>query len=112
MVRLAELSTYPDYFRWQFIKNPVVTMKMWYEEEYWVWDSDDCGSCTSFWVWIKDIEPPIFYRIHHEWWQDSDGGWINEDEVRQITKAELMEEIKKVDKFTQDYVKRNLGFVV
>jgi hypothetical protein len=89
---------------------------MWYEEEFWVWDSDECGDVTSFWVWIKDLEPPLYYKVVHSWWHerddDNDGGWVNEVEVTAISRAALLEDIEKVDKYTKEHVLKNMGFIV
>jgi hypothetical protein len=87
---------------------------MWYEEEFWVWDSDECGSVTSFWVWMKDLSPPLYYKVDHSWWYEEKdgGGWVNETEVIAMSRVALMEDIKKTDSYTREHILKNMRFIV
>lgn len=118
MIRLAELSGNPKHFRWNFIHNPNFNLREWYEEEYWVWDSDTCGECTSFWVLIFGQDPPTYYKISHGWWQSTDADeesslWVNEVNVFQVTKDNFVIPPAGQDlHYTMRDVTQNLRFVV
>jgi hypothetical protein len=73
MIKIAELTKYHKYFRWEPLERADEGFVHAYirEREY-VFDSDNCGDRNSIWVVMVD-GVATFYSLHHEWWWDGDG---------------------------------------
>lgn len=97
-VSIANLSVSPRYFRWLF-ESPA-SFEDWVKDREWVWDADNCGDDTSYWVVMK--EKPVFYRVKHSWWWQEygdDPGLQNEFEVTEVPSAALDQYAKECLKF-------------
>jgi len=103
MIRVAHLSAYYKHFRWRFPKKEPFNFEAWVKDHEWVWDSDNSGDNTAFWV-VIDGDKVIYYRVKHEWWIEYNPEWEihNQFEIAVIDKAAID------DKEARD----NLRFVV
>ena len=102
MIRFANLSTDPRYFRWNFVASPF-DFTNWVKEENWAWDADNCGDTTMFFVVVSDDGLVFYYEVKHSWWIEYNPDWEihNEFEITLINPALITGESKK-----------NLRFVV
>jgi len=106
ILRYADLSVYPQYFRWQFPdKQENFDVIDYIKQAMWVHDCDDCGSNVDFYVVVTDTETK-YYRIQHEWgwtnWTDLDERDLyNDFEIAEVKRDEL-----------DEYAIKNLRFVV
>lgn len=66
--RIANLSVRPEYFVWSFMPDDFdyKALRDKVQNEWWVWDCDQCGDKTTTWVIMFDT--PQFYRVEHTWW--------------------------------------------
>lgn len=89
MIRVAELSVYPKYFRWEFPKGNF-NIEDWIKAKKSVFDADTPGNQTSYWVVDEDSRCK-FYRAKHFW--DLDYGTsleiYNEFEIREICISDM-----------------------
>lgn len=90
ILRYANLSQYPEYFRWSFPvpKNFDVIERI--KEDQWVHDCDNCGSSTDYYVVVSDTDTK-YYKVEHEWgWNwDDENDLYNDFEIKEVTAAEL-----------------------
>lgn len=102
MIRFASLSTDARYFRWNFTQHPF-DFAHWVKEEEWVWDSDNCGDRTEFYV-VMDGDKVTYWKVEHSWWIDYEPEW----EIHNVF------EITEIDRSGVDekYAKSNLRFVI
>ena len=100
MIRVADLSSYhPKYFKWKFIKEPnKFNFENWVKDELFVYDSDNSGDDTSYWVVSNDGEHK-FYKVYHEWYwtTDSEGFNVVENnfEIKEVNKNDVKSECLK-----------------
>jgi hypothetical protein len=98
-MKFARLSSW--YFRWTFVETPF-DIKKYLSSEHWIYDFDQCGGVTSFWV-VMDEGVPTFYRCSHEWYWSNygydDNEAVNEFEIGVVGREDLDEEATKALRF-------------
>ena len=107
MLKVANLSVYPKYFKWKFISNPdKFNFEKWVMNKEEIHDCDNSGYRISYWTVCNNGEYK-FYRVYHEWYWTNEGGYYdfvnNYFEVRETYKGDIIEE---------KYVKENLKFLI
>jgi hypothetical protein len=88
--RIANLSESPKFFEWEFIppsKN--FNIENWFMEKLHVYDADNCGNRTSFWVFVYDNNKTFYKVVHNWWWYHKEFEIQNEFEITQVDKSEL-----------------------
>lgn len=102
MIRFANLSTLPKYFCWRFIQGDSFDLEQWIKNEEMVYDTDQGGESTQFWV-VMWPTITVYYKVQHAWWVDHDPEWmiINDFNITIVEPADM-------DK----YAKENKRFVV
>jgi hypothetical protein len=103
MIKLANLSTSPKYFKWKFIEGTEFNVENYIKKKEWVHDSDSFdNNNTTFWVLVIDGVSK-FYKSEHTWeWHnygEQDAHVINEFDIKEITKVELSDEAKGNTRF-------------
>lgn len=107
MLKVAELSTWSKYFRWEFPKftNWIPDIEAWIKDREYVHDCDNCGDETSYFVVMENGEAK-FYKLYHNWYWDGYGTGesqlINDFEFTECSRDEI----------AGSDAKKNLGFVV
>lgn len=94
MIRIADLSGLPRYFKWEFVRDYHGFMiENWIKTREWVWDCDQGGECTKFWVIVEDGCRPRLWRSNHSWyWIDygtETAEVINDFEIFRVAKDDL-----------------------
>lgn len=104
MIKIAKLSTSPEYFKWDFIKKSNFCIDSYITGKETLYDADCCGDEVVYWVVVTDGDP-IFYRCYHSWW------WHNYG----LDNSELRNEfgVIEIDKDNlDDEAKANIRFVI
>lgn len=119
-MKFAELSENPKYFKWQWPKDPATfNIERYLRDDLEVYDADNCGSTTSFWIVVTG-DGQRFYKCYHSWWIE-DGrsgydGWNirNDFEIEEITKDFVLNGEHPEDgaKYSQQHARENMIYVV
>ena len=106
MIRVANLSASPRYFRWEFIHSTKFNFHAWIKEKLWVWDCDICNDVCYYYVVIEN-DVKTFYKIEHSYYRDYSSDYSDGFSVENYFEIErcLPETLGK-------YAKENLRFVV
>ena len=90
MIKVANLSSYPEYFKWEFIKNPdKFNFENWVKNKLFVYDSDNSGNDISYWV-VSEDGVNKYYKVYHEWcwWETNIEGFnVYVENIFEITKV-------------------------
>lgn len=103
-MKIASLSKYHKFFRWDFVDDETNIIE-YIEQLLWLYDSDNCGDHTEFWVVSHNGETK-FYKSQHTWWWHNYG-----EEDSRLENEFTITEIERKDISGKSAIE-NLRFVV
>lgn len=107
MIRVANLSVWPEYFRWQFITSAEFDFSDWIQNKLYVWDCDNGGDDHYYYVVIEN-DQVTFYKVEHSYYWDS----ASDDEIAENYVRNIFEITKCSKKDIGSWSRDNLKFIV